>query len=67
MGRRLGVSQNVVEEIHTNEKDKAYQMLLRWRRTTDSATPYEDLYNTLCHERVGLNNVAKEFCCKETT
>ena len=21
---------------------------------------------TLCHNRVGLNNLAKEFCCKET-
>jgi len=45
-------------------------MLLCWRGTTTSLTLYEDLYRALRHVRVGLNNVAREFCCitgKETT
>jgi len=45
-------------------------MLLRWRDTTSALTPYVDLYRALCHVRVGLNNVAREFCfitSKETT
>ena len=40
-------------------------MLLHWRNTTASATLYRDLYYALCHDRVGLNNVAKEFCGKD--
>ena len=40
-------------------------MLLRWRDTTSSTALYRDLYRALCHNRVGLNNVAKEFCGKE--
>ena len=65
MGLQLGIFQDVLDEIDTNEKDKPYRMLLRWKNTTVSATPYGELYNALCHIRVGLNNLAKEFCCKE--
>ena len=42
-------------------------MLLRWRNTTSSNALYHDLYYALCEDKVGLNNLAKEFCCKETT
>ncbi|XP_020604317.1 uncharacterized protein LOC110043217 isoform X3 [Orbicella faveolata] len=64
LGLHLGISQNVVEEIATNAKDKPRAMLFRWRNTSSSCTPYEDLYHALCHVRVGLDKVAKEFCCK---
>ena len=67
LGRRLDISQNVLDDIEANEKEKPYRMLLRWRDTTTSTSFYCDLYNALCHDRVGLNNVAKEFCGKETT
>ena len=65
LGIYLGISQNTLEVIDANEKDKPYQMLLHWRRTANLATLYNDLYCALCHERVGLNNVAKEFCLKD--
>lgn len=70
LGIHLGIPQDVLDEIATNAKKKPYWMLLRWRDTTTSLTLYEDLYRALCHVRVGLNNVAREFCCipgKETT
>ena len=67
LGLRLGISQDKLDEIDANEKRKAYRMLLHWRNTTASATLYRDLYYALCHNRVGLNNVAKEFCGKDTT
>ena len=67
LGLRLGISQNVLDEIKINGEDRPYQMLLRWRNTTASATLYRDLYYALCDHRVGLNNVAKEFCGKQTT
>ena len=66
IGIRLGISNDVLEGIVANKEEKPFQMLLYWRNTTTSATPYHDIYNALCHSGVGLNNLAKEFCCKET-
>jgi len=67
LGIRLDIPHDVLEGIAANARDKPFQMLLRWRNTTTSATPYHELFEALCHTRVGLNNLAKEFCCKETT
>ena len=67
LGIHLGINQDKLDEIDANEKDKPYQMLLHWKRTANSATPYKDLYHALCNDRVGLNNVAKEFCCGNST
>ena len=67
LGLHLGISQDVLDDIEANEKEKPYRMLLHWRNTTTSTELYRDLNNALCHQRVGLNNVAKEFCGKETT
>ncbi|XP_020611803.1 uncharacterized protein LOC110050238 [Orbicella faveolata] len=68
IGLHLGISQDVLDGIDVNERnDRPYQMLLRWIRTTDSDAPYRDLYHALCEEKVGLDKVAREFCCKETT
>ena len=67
LGLRLGISQDVLDVIEANEKEKPYRMLLHWRNTTTSTTLYHDLHHALCHERVGRDNVAKEFCGKDTT
>lgn len=67
LGLRLSISQVALDEIAANEKDKPYRMLLCWRNTTASATHYRDLYNALCHSRVGLSTLAKTFCLKKTT
>lgn len=67
LGLYLGIGQDTLDEIDANERDKPYRMLLRWKSTTPSTTLYQDLYNALCHVRVGRNNVAREFCCKKTT
>ena len=66
MGLHLGIGQDVLDGIDVNERnDRPYKMLLRWRSTSDSDTPYCDLYRALCEEKVGLDNVAKEFCFEE--
>ena len=67
LGLQLLISQDSLDVIDTNERDKPYGMLLRWKNTTASTTLYQDLYKALCHVRVGLNNLAKELCCKKTT
>ena len=66
LGLRLGISQDKLDEIDANKKRKAYRTLLHWRNTTASTKLYSDLYYALCHHRVGLDNVAKQFCGKET-
>ena len=65
LGLQLGICQDVLNEIETNGKDRPYEMLRRWRETTSSTALYRDLYHALRHNRVGLDNVAKEFCGKE--
>ena len=67
LGLRLDISQAKLDEIEAKENRKAYRMLLHWKNTTASAELYSDLYYALCHHRVGLDNVAKQFCGKETT
>ena len=66
MGLHLHISQEVLDDITVNADDKPREMLLRWINESTSTTLYKDLYEALCHKRVGLNNVAKRFCCKET-
>jgi len=66
LGNLLNIPQDVLDEMYAIEENKPYGMLLRWKYAATSATPYEDLYNALCHKTVGLINLAKLFCCKET-
>ena len=65
LAARLGINRNVVSGIAANDKDKPMKMLVRWINTTKSDNPYGELYDALCHERVGLDKLAKEFCCKK--
>ena len=66
LGTRLHIPHDALEDVAAKDEDKPLQMLHRWRNTTTSATPYCDLYDALCHDRVGRNDLAKEFCGKET-
>ena len=66
LGTHLNIPYDVLQDIAANAKDKPIEMLHRWKNTATSATPYHDLYDGLCDERVGRNNLAKEFCRKET-
>jgi len=63
---QFNISRGVVSTINANEKDKPLAMLRRWISTTKSDKPYGELYDALCHKRVGRNNLAKEFCCEKT-
>ena len=68
LGLHLGLSQDVLDDIAANAKDKPYEMLLHWSRNIPpSCAPYHQLYNALCESRVGLSNLARDFCCKKTT
>ena len=66
LGTHLNIPLGVLQDIAANAKDKPLKMLHRWINTTTSASPYHDLYDALCDKRVGRNDLAKGFCCKET-
>ena len=66
LAARLGISRDVRSTINTNERDKPSAMLFRWLDTTESDKPYRELYYALCHERVGRDDLAEEFCCEKT-
>ena len=66
LAARLGINDDVRSTINTNASDKPSAMLLRWLHTTKSDKPYRELYDALCHERVGRDDLAKEFCCEKT-
>ena len=63
LGIRLNIPQYKLDEIAHKEKDPEYKMLIHWKKTFTSSATYEVLYYALCHERVGCNDVAEDFCC----
>jgi len=64
LGCHLGIEREVLDTIEANADDKPKKMLLHWIATTTSTTPYKELYHAMCHVRVSLNNLAREFCCE---
>ena len=66
LGLRLNIPQYVLDEIEANVQDKPYGMLQSWKYATTSSAPYDDLYNALCHETVGLDELATGLRGKET-
>lgn len=62
VGYALYLTNDQIEFIDENKNDKALSMLVEWRNSTVSSSPYEDLYNALCHPKVERKKVAKSFC-----
>ena len=62
VGFALNLTNHQINDINNNENDKAHAMLMEWRNSTDSSSPYEDLYNALCHPKVKRKKDAKRFC-----
>lgn len=62
LGIRLGIEFDKLDEIDELEKDKPMAMLLHWRKTKASEATYKELYDALCHERVGRRDLAEWFC-----
>lgn len=60
VGFALNLTNYQINDIYEN--DKAHAMLMEWRNSTDSSSPYEDLYNALCHPKVKRKKVAKRYC-----
>ena len=69
LGRRLLANdEDALEAIDKENKEyseKAYKMLLRWKRTTALGATFQVLHDALCHHLVNRKDLAQEFCLKD--
>ena len=66
LGRRLTFHEAELQEFdssHEQISEKAYAMLLAWKRRDGSDATYIVLKQALCDTRVKRKDLAQEFCC----
>ena len=66
LGRRLTFHEAELQEFdnsHEEISEKAYAMLLAWKRRGGSDATYSVLNQALCDTRVKRKDLAQEFCC----
>ena len=66
LGRRLKFKDETItgfDKENEEYSEKAYQMLLAWKRREGSAATYQVLHQALCHKLVNHRNLA-EYCCE---
>ena len=66
LGRRLQFHQSKLQEfdnVHEKISEKAYAMLLCWKKRNGSDATYRVLNQALCHTLVNRRDLAQEFCC----
>ena len=64
--RRLTFHEAELQEFdnsHEQKSEKAYAMLLAWKRRGGSDGTYSVLNQALCDTRVKRKDLAQEFCC----
>lgn len=67
LGGRLGFKNAEITAFHKNNEElgeKAYAMLLAWKRKEASDATYRVLYDALCHKLVQCKSLAQRFCCE---
>ena len=62
VGLALSLTRGQISYIDVNGTDRANSMLLEWKNSTGSSSPYKDLYKALCRSVVERKEVAKRFC-----
>ena len=65
LGRRLTFHESELQEFddgHKQISEKAYAMLLAWKRRTSSDATYSVLNKALCDTCVNRRDLAEEFC-----
>ena len=65
LGRRLTFHESELQEFddgHKQISEKAYAMLLAWKRRSSSDATYSVLNKALCDTRVKRRDLAKKFC-----
>ena len=66
LGRRLlengEAVLDAIDKDNQESCEKAYKMLLRWKRANGSGATYRVLHDALCHDLVNRQDLAEEFC-----
>ncbi|XP_020604971.1 uncharacterized protein LOC110043805, partial [Orbicella faveolata] len=69
LGRRLlDNDEDALDSIDKENEEyseKAYKMLLRWKRIKVLGATFQVLYDALCHHLVTRQDLAQEFCLKD--
>ena len=64
---RLNIKKSQITSIDHAYKtlsEKAYNMLLHWKRGNGSHATYQVLYNALADDLVKLQELAQKYCCE---
>ena len=66
LGRRLLESDEPllysIDKENPEYREKAYQMLLKWKRAEGSRATFQVLHDALCHHFVNRRDLAEKFC-----
>ena len=68
LGRRLKLEEARMRAFHKENEilsDKAFKMLLCWRRIMGSNATYRVLYDALCSELVARKDIAEQICLSQ--
>ena len=66
LGRRLAFDEAELRGFHKEKEtiaEKAYAMLIAWKRREGSDATYRVLNKALCDIRVKRRDLAQQFCC----
>jgi len=67
LGRQLEIDEHLLTKFHTENEEleeKAYQMLLYWKRKHASTATYDVLFKALCE--VSRRDLAEKYCAANT-
>ena len=66
LGRRLldndEAALEAIDKENEQYSEKAYKMLLKWKRAKGSGATFGVLHKALCHSYVNRQDLAEEFC-----
>jgi len=66
LGRRLKLGEAKLQAFKKENdacSEKAFKMLLHWKRKNASRATYEVLNSALCHNLVNRVDLAEKYCC----
>ena len=62
LGRRLGITDESLDEIGQKQPEKGYRMLKQWKQEKGCEATYKVLSKALAHGFVKRRDLAEEFC-----
>lgn len=54
---------DLIEKKKEEHSERAYEMLLKWKRANGKGANFKVLYDALRHRYVGRRDLAEKYCC----